>query len=157
MAFTVKWENRESVMKRLNAIAPIVQVEMAKAQLDIAETLAEKMRKRAPVGLSKWRKPGRRPGRYRRSINGRVLDADDKGKAAVPVGMNSGTTDPYATGIYAEFIWHWIEFGVRGSPARPHIFPTYRAERKYFKRKLQAVLRKGLRKATTAPPLAAAA
>ena len=159
MAFTVKWENRESVMARLRAIGPNIEVEMAKAQLEIAESLAAKMRKRAPVGLAKWRKPGRRPGRYRRSIVGKRLKSEDLGKGGTLKGMKSGTTDPFATGIYGEFIWHWLEFGVRGSPARPHIFPTYRAERKYFKRKLQLVLRKSMKKATApaTQPLAAAA
>jgi hypothetical protein len=144
-------------MARLRAVGPNIEVEMAKAQLEIAKSLAEKMRKRAPVGLAKWRKPGRRPGHYRRSIVGKRLKPEDLGKGGTLKGMKSGTTDPFATGIYGEFIWHWIEFGVRKSPARPHIFPTYRAERKYFKRKLQAVLKKGLKKATAPVPVAAAA
>ncbi|WP_181182629.1 hypothetical protein [Mesorhizobium sp. B3-1-9] len=60
--------------------------------------------------------------------------------------MNA-TKDPNATGIFAEFIWRFLEFGTVKMAARPHIFPTYRAYRKKLRRRIAGAVNRAVRKA----------
>ena len=133
MAVRAKWEGRDKVMARLRSVAPKAEIQMAVAQLEAANELANAIRGRAPV----------RTGRYRDSIRGgRLGEAQGKLRA---VGTNP-TKDPNATGIFALFIWKFLEFGTRtGTSARPHIFPTYRAMKKQIRRKIANVVNRAVK------------
>ena len=143
MAIKVKFVNRDEVMKMLDAIAPNAQAEVGKMQIKVAKDLAVKIKPHAPVGRPEFRRRGRIPGTYRDSINAARL-ADKKDVKLV--GLRS-TTDPNATGVFAEWIWHFIEFGTINARRQPHIFPVYRRERKNMKRRLSRALRTAIRKA----------
>lgn len=133
-AFAAKFENRDAVMRRLSRVAPEANKEVALAQLEAGEDLAERIVQRAPVGAT---------GRYRSSIYAdRLSKVGGNGSL---VGMRA-TKDPNAVGIYALFYWQFLEFGTRKMAAQPHIFPTYRAARKSIKRKIATAVRRALKK-----------
>lgn len=152
--FQGKWIGRGNLYKALDDLVPAAQKQLAEAQMESAQELAERIRDRAPVGDT---------GEYKASIKAaRVADMPGKRQ----VGQKNKTKDPNAAGIYADYRWRWIEFGTRahtikgknggnlvfttkdgksistrsvqhpGSPAQPHIFPTYRAFRKRIRRNM---------------------
>lgn len=114
--FQAKFENRASVMRRLDAIAPGARVAAGKAQAEAAATLAEAIRSKAPSDT----------GEYRASIEAAPLSSRPGGKS---VGIRQ-TKDQNAQGIFALYIWRFLEFGTVKMRARPHVFPTYRQRRK---------------------------
>ena len=124
-------------MRRLRAIVPEAEKELAKAQLEGAQELAVRIKPRAP---------GPRTGKYQASIQGDRL-ANRPKQRAVSKGLKGQTKDPNATGVFAEFIWRFLEFGTVKMTARPHIFPTYRAYRKRLRRKMATAVNKAVRKA----------
>ena len=132
---SAKFENREKVMARLNAVLPATEKELAAAQMEAGRDLASAIRARAPV----------RTGAYRDSIEAaRLVDMPKKGRNAFVAGK---TKDKNAVGIYGEFMWRWLEFGTVKQAAQPHILPTYRAKRKSIRRKMAAAVNKAVKKA----------
>lgn len=125
---------REKTMRLLNGIVPEAEKELAKAQLEGAKTLANKIKPRAP---------GPRSGKYQASIQADRL-ANRPKERAVGKGINNETTDANATGVFADYIWRFLEFGTVKMRKRPHIFPTYRQERPKIRRKMAAAVRKAI-------------
>lgn len=131
-------------MRRLRALVPAAEAELAKEQLEGAVELANRIKPRAP----------RNTGRYAASIQGDRL-ANRPGERriggkvkATGVGRQlSATKDPNATGVFAEFIWRFLEFGTVKMAARPHIFPTFRAYRKKLRRRMANAVNRAVRKA----------
>lgn len=135
MRTRAKFEGRDKVMARLRAITPAAESELAVAQLDAAKGLADKIKPRAP----------RRTGQYAASIQGdRLSNRPDSGGSRI--GLKGQTKDKNATGIFAEWIWRLLEFGTVKMARQPHIFPTYRAEKKTVRRKMANAVNKALRK-----------
>jgi len=133
--FTAKIEGREKVMARLNAVLPETEKELAAVQMEVGNDLAERIAARAPV----------KTGRYRDSIMAaRLQDMPKKGRNAA---VAASTKDKNAVGIYAEFIWRFLEYGTAKQSAQPHILPTYRGQRKTIRRKMAAAVNKAVRKA----------
>jgi HK97 gp10 family phage protein len=139
-----KFEGRAKVMARLRNIVPGAEANLAVAQLEAAKELASAIRTRAPVDT----------GTYRNSIQGDRLASRPAGRRvggrlkATRVGKElSATKDPNATGIFAEYIWRFLEFGTVKMAARPHIFPTYRAMKPRIRRKMAGAVNKAVRKA----------
>ena len=132
---TARFENREKIMARLNAVLPQAEAELAAVQLDAGQDLAQRIAARAPV----------KTGRYRASIMAaRLQDMPKKGRNAA---VAASTKDKNAVGIYAEYVWRFLEFGTVKQPAQPHILPTYRGFRKTIKRRMAAAVNKAVRKA----------
>jgi HK97 gp10 family phage protein len=131
---------REAVMRKLRALIPEAEKELAKEQLEGAKELANRIKPRAP---------GPRTGQYQASIQGDRLSSRP-GKRAIGKGLKGGTKDPNATGVFAEFIWRFLEFGTVKMAKRPHIFPTYRAYRKKLRRRMAGAINKAVRKAKRA-------
>lgn len=138
-----KFEGRDRVMARLRAMLPETERQLALAQMEAGQDLADAIRNRAPMD-DPTATPRRPAGAYRRSINAARL-ADRPGRKS-QAGLRQ-TKDPNAVGIYAEFIWRWLEFGTVKTAAQPHIFPTYRASRKAIRRKMAGAVNKAVRKA----------
>lgn len=149
MVIRAKFMGREALTKRLRELVSDVEQEVAKAQLEAAEELAEAIEQRAPLGY------GDSPGDYRASINGGKL-SDNPGAAVF--GLRQ-TKDKNATGIFASYLWRWLEFGTGQRTvkktgkssgkmtAQPHIFPTYRQHQKRIKRKVANAINRAVRKA----------
>jgi hypothetical protein len=165
MALKAKFNGRNDLLKRMAQIEPNVVTAIAGMQMKVGRELAEKIQTRAPVGAT---------GKYRQSIHAaRLADRPD----SKLVGGIRKTTDPNAVGIFALWTWHFIEFGTLphtiraknaprlvfrgrdgqlrsaievthpGSPAQPHIFPTYRSERKNMERRISRAMRVAVQKA----------
>lgn len=153
-------QSRAAVTKRLRELVPAAEAQIAKAQEDSAKELAEAIRSRAPA----------KSGRYRESIQAGLIAGRNDGKK--PIGIQE-TKDPNAWGIFADFLWRFIEFGTRphtisaknkpalvfnvdgrrvvtqsvnhpGTTKNPHIFPTYRQYRKRIRRRVLAAIRKAI-------------
>ncbi len=163
-SFTAKWQGRDQVMARLRRVIPDAEKELATAQAAAAQELAGAIRSRAPLLT----------GEYAASIEAAPLASRPGGRRQVGI---APTKDPNAQGIFALYIWRFIEFGSRahvivpkkarglffvgkggkgvfvgsvrhpGTPARPHVFPTYRAMRKRIRRKIANAMNKVIRKA----------
>ena len=138
MAFKAKMLGREETMRLLNKIVPEAQKELAAAQMEGAETLATKIKPRAP---------GPRTGAYMASIQADKLSNRPKERSLGSGGIKNDTKDPNATGVFADYIWRFLEFGTVNMTKRPHIFPTYRQERPKIRRKMAAAVRTAVKKA----------
>jgi len=138
MAIKAKMLGRDKTMKLLNGIVPEAEKELAKAQIEAAQSVANKIKPRAP---------GPRTGAYQASIQAARLADRPKERAVGGGASNSNTTDPNATGVFADYIWRFLEFGTVKMAKRPHIFPTYRQEKPKIRRKMAAAVRKAVKKA----------
>lgn len=140
MALKVKVQGRAQLTRDLKAIVPNALKYAADANLRIVEEAAEKIRDVAPRGATL---------EYAESIEGDFL----KNKPDAKSFSDNPTKDPDAAGLFANWIWRFLEFGTAphntalgggtvkgrsdalqgngnlhpGTPAQPHIFPTWRA------------------------------
>jgi HK97 gp10 family phage protein len=128
---------RDAVMRRLRQLVPDAEDELAKEQLEGAIELANRIKPRAP---------GPRTGKYQASLQGDRL-ANRPNRRAIGEGVKGRTKDPNATGVFAEFIWRFLEFGTVKMAARPHIFPTFRAYRKKLRRRMANAVNRAVRRA----------
>ncbi|MBO9194330.1 HK97 gp10 family phage protein [Rhizobium sp. 16-449-1b] len=159
MVMVAEIKGREALMRRLNALAPNVEKYAAEAKMAAGKELADEIRVRAP----------RVSGFYADSIEAAPLNSAPK---QVQVGIKV-SKDPSAVGIFAEYIWRFLEFGTAphntakgggtvagkkqaragngnihpGMPAQPHVFPTYRAMKKKIRRRILAAVNKAVREA----------
>lgn len=153
-------QSRAAVTKRLRELVPAAEAQIAKAQEDSAKELAEAMRARAP----------KKTGRYAESIEAGKLAGRNDGRK--PIGMQE-TKDPNAWGVFASYLWRFIEFGTRphtikakrtsdlvfyvngqkivtpqvshpGINKQPHIFPTYRQYKKRIRRRMLRAIRNAI-------------
>ncbi|MDW5313354.1 HK97-gp10 family putative phage morphogenesis protein [Rhizobium sp. PL01] len=162
MALKAKFIGRDQLLRRMDAISPAIQRNLADMQMKVAQEVAEKIRAYAPVDR----------GDYRRSIHAdRLSNRPDANLRGI-----EKTTDPNATGVFAAWYWHFIEFGTRahtitaksapmlvydsggqmraarsvnhpGTAPQPHIFPAYRMMKKNIKRRLARVVNASVKKA----------
>lgn len=123
-------------MRRLNRLVPEAEKELAKEQLAAVQELATRVKPRAP---------GPRTGAYMASIQGDRL-ANRPSKRPVGRGLKGATKDANATGLFAEYIWRFLEFGTVKMAAKPHIFPTWRAYKKKARRRMANAVNKAVRK-----------
>lgn len=150
--FNAKLEKREVYERRLNAVAPKADQYLRDSEMEAGEFLADRVKSRAPRGST---------GAYARSIHANRLSDEP---AATAKNKFIKTKDKNAVGLFADFIWRFLEFGTSqhsvgkgsvkkkgrhtggvhpGTAAQPHIFPTYRANRKTIRK----IVRKGLTRA----------
>lgn len=149
--------------RRLEQMAPLAAKYTADEKLAIANEAAAQMSASAPRGET---------GAYAASIQGDKL-SNRAGRASVGGGINQ-TKDPDATGIFADYIWRFLEFGAAGhvikakssttlsngsgeffgpnvkhpgSTARPHIFHNWRAMRKKSAARIRRAALKGVKEA----------
>ncbi len=159
MAIKAKIQGREALNRRLRQLAPEAEKAAAEAKLKVAQEAADAIASRAPIGPSTDPLTGkpRNAGAYRESIKG-GFQRDLKG--GVGIGQVQ-SKDPDAAGVYAEYIWRFLEFGTRphenkgiapgsmnpGIPAQKHVFHTWRAMQRKAKRRINAAVNKAVRKA----------
>ncbi|AGB71029.1 phage protein, HK97 gp10 family [Rhizobium tropici CIAT 899] len=160
MALKAMIIGRERLNQRINDMAPNVERYAAQAKMAAGTELAEAIRQLAPRGATL---------EYAESIDADLLASRP---AQEQVGT-SKTKDPSAVGIFAEFIWRFLEFGTAphntakgggtvagkkqaaagggnmhpGTAAQPHVFTTYRAMKPRIKRKIMAAVSRGVREA----------
>ncbi|MEJ5020619.1 HK97 gp10 family phage protein [Ochrobactrum vermis] len=159
MAIKATIQGREALNRRLRQLVPDAEKNAAEAKLQIANEAANAIAAKAPIGPATDPFTGkpRQAGKYRASIKG-GLQRDNAGKIGIG---QSRTKDPDATGVYAEYIWRFLEFGTKphinkgaapgthhpGTAKQPHIFPTWRAMQRKAKRRVRDAINKAVRKA----------
>lgn len=136
MRIKAKVEGRETLYRRLRELVPDAEKELAVAQLEGAKEIARRIKGRAPVDT----------GSYRASLEGDKL-VNRPNQQRVGRGLKGQTKDPNATGVFAEFIWRFLEFGTVKMARQPHVYPTFRAYRKTMRRKMAGAVNKAVRKA----------
>ena len=150
MAIRAKVLGREDLNRRLRKLAPDAEKQAEAAKLAVARDLAGAVKARAPRGSSKDDK-------YADSIAGGYLRDNPAAKKLVAINV---TKDQHAAGLFAQFIWRFLEFGTAphinagkfagskhpGTAAQPHIFPIWRAMRRKAKRKIATAINKAVRK-----------
>lgn len=140
MALKVKITGRAELTRNLQAVVPNALKYAAEANLRIAEEVADKIRDVAPRGATL---------EYAESIHGDFL----KNNPGALDFSNNPTKDKDAAGLFASFIWRWLEYGTAphntakgggtvkgrsnfhqgignihpGTAAQPHIVPTWRS------------------------------
>ncbi|NTI74887.1 HK97 gp10 family phage protein [Rhizobium rhizogenes] len=140
MALKTIVQGRAKLTRDLQAIVPNALKYAAEANLQIVEQAAEKISDVAPRGATL---------EYAESIEGDFL----KNKPEAKSFRDNPTKDKDAAGLFAPFIWRFLEFGTAphntapgggtvkgrsdavqgkghlhpGTPAQPHIWPTWRA------------------------------
>ncbi|KQR27209.1 hypothetical protein ASF91_19515 [Rhizobium sp. Leaf155] len=153
-------KGRAALMARLSKLAPNIEKYAAEAKLEVGEELAEGVKIAAPMGEMLD---------YVNSIEaGFISDRPSQGQVGV-----ASTKDEKAVGLYANFIWRFLEFGTKphnvakgggtvagqkaaetgsvrmhpGSRAFPHIFTTYRAMKPKIRKRIRAAVNKAIREA----------
>lgn len=160
MAITAELKGRDALMRRLSQLAPNVEKYAAVAKLEAAKDVAEAIQVRAPRGATL---------EYAESIEADRLSS----RPQQEVVGSTATKDPSAAGVFAEYIWRFLEFGTAphstakgggtvlgkklaaasgaglhpGTSAQPHIFPTYRAMKPEIKKRIRAAVNKAVREA----------
>ncbi|WP_425963877.1 HK97 gp10 family phage protein [Rhizobium nepotum] len=153
---------RDALTKKLNQVAPLANKYAAEAKLQIANEAADKISDRAPISNDAT------AGDYAASIQAAKISDRPNSKALVGA---TASKDPDATGIFADWIWHFLEFGTRphsvakgggtvagqksadgarmhpGTKAQPHIFPTWRSLRAKAKKRINDAVWRGVREA----------
>lgn len=158
MALRVTVKGRAQLTRDLKAIVPNALKYAADANYKIVEEAAEKIRDVAPRGATL---------EYAESIDGDFLKNRPDAKSFT----DNPTKDPDAAGIFAPFIWRFLEFGTAphntasgggtvkgrsdhlqgggtqhpGTAAQPHIWPTWRAYQPTANRIKRAAIAKAFR------------
>lgn len=158
MALKATMIGRDKLQAKLDALAPNVAIYAAAVKLQIAEEAAAKIAQGAPRGATL---------EYAESIEGDLLKNRPKQSA---VGIRD-TKDPDAAGIFAPWIWRFLEFGTAphntakgggtkkgqrqtraqgahfhpGTQPQKHIFHVWRAMRASAKKRIQAAVNKAVR------------
>lgn len=151
-------QGRQKLMERLNKLAPNIEKYAAEAKLEAGSELAEAVQVLAPLGDTLD---------YADSIK---ADFVKNRPAQEQVGIRA-SKDEHAVGLFAKFIWQFLEFGTRphnvakgggtvagqkqvgstgakmhpGSRAFPHIFPTYRALKPKIRKRIRVAVNRAIR------------
>lgn len=149
---------RQALMRRLNELVPNADRYTAEAKLDAMDELASRVRTRAPTGATLD---------YMESIEGDQLSD----RPIQEVAGRASSKDPTAAGLFAKFIWRFLEFGTAphntqkgggtvlgqmkvregggyqhpGSRPFPHIFPTWREYRPTALKNVRNALNRAIR------------
>lgn len=162
MALKATITGKDALFRRLAQVAPNVEKYAAEAKRKGGDELAEAIRQRAPTGATL---------EYMESIEADEL-ANRPHQERV---SKAAAKDPTAVGLFAEYIYRFLEFGTAphstvsgsgtkggakakaseiastqmhpGTRAQPHIFPTYRAMRPKILKRIRAAVNKGVREA----------
>lgn len=131
---------KDRLRQKLNALVPGINDAINAANQKSATELASAVKAVAPVGPT---------GEYKASINAKPV-SDTAGRADQAIRtttrvrgrfgrvrtVGARATETLAWGLFANYIWRYLEFGTRKMTARPHIMGTYRSLRKRFKGRL---------------------
>ena len=159
MALKVKIKGRDTLARELRKMAPEAEKAATEEKIKVVKEAAAAIAARAPIGPTVDPLTGqtRNAGEYKASIKG-GFQSDNIG-----AGKRRGTRvskDPTAVGVYANYIWRFIEFGTAphvnkgavpgsqhpGTPSQEHIFSTWREMRPKAKRKINTALYKAIKR-----------
>ncbi len=163
MAMKAKIQGREALTHKLDQMAPMANKYAAEEKLAIAKDAASRIAASAP----------RRTGEYAASIQG-DFQRNRSDHSRIGGGEYRATKDRDATGVFAEFIWRFLEHGTKAHTAEeprqdrrykkrvvltkakrghhatkpyPHIFANWRAMRDESKKRIHTAIMRGIREA----------
>ncbi|MBA5779494.1 HK97 gp10 family phage protein [Stappia sp. F7233] len=140
---SLKTRSVDRSLARLRRVVPELDAEINKANEASANEMADLARRLAP----------KRSGDYAASINAKKVEdgqATFVNTSRTPRGVSTTSRTISATaawGIFASWIWTFLEFGTRNASAQPHIFPAYRLIRRRHLRRARRALSVAVRKA----------
>ena len=135
----MKVRGLDKSMARLRQIAPNVDAALDAAQEKSAQEFVSMAKSLAP----------HRTGDYQDSINAKpVKDAEVGSTRTFTYGsVKAGTRVASAWGIFASWIWHFLEFGTVDTTAQPHMLPTMRLLQKRIRGRLRRAVNKAVKDA----------
>ena len=154
----VKFPELERSLGKLRAVAPGLDEALLPVLQKSGDDVVDVAQTAAP----------KRSGRYARSVNAKPIDGvanfQDRNYVSPMTGKrvsrlapakrlnikNSAVRASVAVGIFAKWVWHFVEFGTVHNPAQPHLFPAFRLLRKRIvnrtRRAMGAAIRGAFRK-----------
>jgi len=137
---TMKVRGLEKSLARLRRISPNVDRELDKAQQKSAHEFVAVASQLAPVGMT---------GDYAASINAKPVSGELAAETrSFSLGVvKAGTQIGSAWGIFADWIWHFVEFGTVKTVARPHMLPAQRLLKKRILGRMRRAVNKAIRDA----------
>lgn len=128
---------KDRLREKLNALVPGINDAINGANEKSATELATAIKAAAPVATGEYRdsivaKPvDDSAGRIDRSIRTTFRATIGRGpRQGQTISRTARAVNTLAWGIFALYIWQYLEFGTRKQAAQPHIMPLYRAYRK---------------------------
>ena len=141
---SMKVRGLDRSLARLRRIVPTLDAEMDKAFSKSAAEVAELSASLAP----------RDSGEYAASITSRRIDGVATFQNRKNVQTRRGTKLSVSTrrvsatmsyGVFADWIWQFLEFGTVKSAAQPHLFPAYRLLKKRITGRGRRAMNKAIR------------
>jgi len=132
LSVKTKMRNKDRLHRKLSKLVDGLDGQMQKDMEKGAEELADTVRSFAPV----------KTGEYKNSIKAKKVDQfTDRTSGDTYSNVN-------AWGLYANYIWRFLEFGTKKMLSRPHIFGPYRILRRRIKGRIHRGLRKKVKMIT---------
>lgn len=130
---SLKWQNKERFFQRLVSVVPAAEQELAAANEQSANALADMARRLAPTGET---------GRLQASIR---IETRERGAFAVLAG-GPLTTHPVRKGASRQYDYALgVEFGTEDTPAQPFFWPSFRANKRPAKARATRALTKAIK------------
>lgn len=129
---SLKWKNKDAFFRQLISVVPAAERELAAANEQSANAMADLARRLAPV----------RTGRLQASIR---IEPRERGAFAVMAG-GLMTTHPVRKGAKATYDYALAqEFGSENNPAQPFFWPSYRVSKRPSKARATRALTKAIK------------
>src|SRR5262245_54616734 len=134
-AVSFKWKNKDRFFRQLVSVVPEAQRELAAANEESANALAELARRLAPQGKT---------GKLVASI--RVEPSDRRRGAFVVQAGGPTTTHPVRKGATQKYDYALgVEFGTEDTPAQPFFWPAFRVNKRPAKARATRALNKAIK------------
>lgn len=151
----VKVRGLETSLAKLRRVAPALDAHLETPLRKSAEEVADLASRGAP----------RDTGKYAASIRAAPVDGEatfqDRNYVSPITGKRVSRFSPVkklnvsettvsasaAYGVFAEWIWHFLEFGTIKRPATPHLFPAFRILKKRITGRMRRAMNKAIREA----------
>lgn len=140
---------KDRLREKLNALVPGVNEAINEANRASAEELSDAIKRVAPVGPT---------GEYQKSIRAAPVDDNagrldqaitttfrSKGKKGGTVTRTARAEGTLAWGIFALYVWKFLEFGTSKMGAQPHVYPTFRSLKKRIRSRLSRAVNKRIK------------
>ncbi len=128
----VEMRNKDRLHRKLTKLVGGLDVQIDTDMKKGADELANMVRGLAPV----------KTGEYRNSIDARKVDKYSTEKTSGLTTTQTTYKNVSAYGLYANYIWRFLEFGTKKMASRPHIFGPYRL----MKRRIIGRINRGINK-----------
>lgn len=147
----VKVRDLDIRLAKLRKIVPAIDTEVDGALAEVTGELVSVAQSVAP----------KKTGAYASSINARRMDGTATfenrkykggrglfglGKRRLSVSSRT-ISATLSWGVFANWIWTFLEFGTVNRPATPHLFPAYRLLRKKIKSRIRRAMNKAVKDA----------